>query len=136
MDNISDNKKKCMNKYLNKKICDGFIIQYLKDRDFDSSIFYILRGYYPKTFNRKNSKHELEECISFLKESYLEKYYNYNENNINQIISEIGFIIKNGDDGLVSIRDKYDTTIENLNDFFLGKYSGTFLGTKVLPRYV
>ena len=66
----------------------------------------------------------------------MDKYYNYNENNINAIVIEIGIIIKNKN-GYKSVIDKYNNTIEQkLNDFFLGRYSGTFLGTKVLPRYI
>ena len=136
MDIIKQKKNNFLINNLDKVISYKLIKKYLEDRDFESAIFYILRVYYHKLFLKLNKQKNLDKMISFLKNKYLDKYYNYNENNINAIVIEIGIIIKNKH-GYKSIINKYNNTIEQkLNDFFLGRYSGTFLGTKVLPRYI
>jgi hypothetical protein len=136
MDIIKQKKNNFLINNLDKVISYKLIKKYLEDRDFESAIFYILRVYYNKLFLKLNKQKKLDTMISFLKNKYLDKYYNYNENNINAIVIEIGIIIKNKD-GYKSVINKYNNTIEQkLNDFFLGRYSGTFLGTKVLPRYI
>lgn len=136
MDIIKQKKNNFLINNLDKVISYKLIKKYLEDREFESAIFYILRVYYHKLFLKLNKHKKLDTIISFLKNKYLDKYYNYNENNINAIVIEIGIIIKNKN-GYKSVINKYNNTIEQkLNDFFLGRYSGTFLGTKVLPRYI
>ena len=137
MNIITQNKNNFILNHLDKQISYSLIQKYLNDREFESAIFYILRVYYHKSFLELNQEgNKLDKTISFLKDKYLDEYYNYNENNINIIVIEIGLIIKRKD-GYNSVKSKYDNSIEKqLNEFFLGKYSGTFLGSKVLPRYI
>ena len=137
MDIIIQKKKNFLINNLDKQISDKLIKKYLDNREFESAIFYILRVYYHKSFLELNQEEKkLDKVISFLKDKYLDKYYNYNENNINITVIEIGLIIKRKD-GYKSVINKYKNTVEHqLNEFFFGRYPGTFLGTKVLPRYI
>ena len=63
MDSIKKNKQNKIDRYHVIKSCDQNIIKNLKERDFESSIFYILKGYYPKTFYKKTLDNELYKYI-------------------------------------------------------------------------
>lgn len=134
MEIIHNNRKEFINQYLCKKVSDTNIEKYFMEKDFESCIFYILREYYPKTFRTKN----LHDYINKLNTLYLQKYYKYNEKNYNQIILDIGIIIKLKKKGLIQIKNFYKNLdnkincLDNLEDFFSGK---TYKGSQVYPKF-
>ena len=134
MEIIHNNRKEFINQYLCKKISNAAIKKYFIEKDFESCIFYILREYYPKTFRTKN----IHDYVDKLNRLYLQKYYKYNEKNYNQIILDIGIIIKLKKKGLILIENFYrniDNKInifDNLEDFFSGK---TYRGSHVYPKF-
>lgn len=134
MEIIHDNRKEFINQYLCKKISNAAIKKYFIEKDFESCIFYILREYYPKTFRTKN----IHDYVDKLNKLYLQKYYKYNKKNYNQIILDIGIIIKFKQEGLDKIENFYKNTdnilnvFDNLEDFFSGK---TYRGSQVYPKY-
>ena len=136
MEIIHNNKKEFVNQYWCKKISNAAIKKYFIEKDFESCIFYILREYYPKTFRTNN--HNIYYYVDKLNRLYLQKYYKYNEKNYNQIILDIGIIIKFKQKGLDKIENFYKNiekklnVFDNLEDFFSGK---TYRGSQVYPKY-
>lgn len=134
MEIIHNNRKEFVNQYLCKKISNAAIKKYFIEKDFESCIFYILREYYPKTFRTKN----IHDYVDKLNTLYLQKYFKYNEKNYNQIILDIGIIIKLKQKGLIQIKNFYKNLdnkincLDNLEDFFSGK---TYRGSQVYPKY-
>ena len=134
MEIIHNNKKEFVNKYWCKKISNAAIKKYFIEKDFESCIFYILREYYPKTVRTNHINYYVDK----LNRLYLQKYYKYNEKNYNQIILDIGIIIKFKQKGLDKIENFYKNiekklnVFDNLEDFFSGK---TYRGSQVYPKY-
>ena len=134
MEIIQNNKKEFIKQYYCKKISNAAIKKYFIEKDFESCIFYILREYYPKTFRTNNIRHYVDK----LNRLYLQKYYKYNEKNYNQIILDIGIIIKFKQEGLNQIEIYYKkldhriNMLKNLENFFSGK---TNRGSQVYPKY-